>query len=71
MPKKFFRRFLPDSDTVRASKYLAGGGLGLFVLPDEVNTPEKAADFGKRQLIGVIKSKALLVARIEKAQGSL
>ena len=26
MPKKFFRRFLPDSDTVRASKYLAWCG---------------------------------------------
>jgi hypothetical protein len=26
MPRKFFRRFLPDGDTVRAHKYLAGLG---------------------------------------------
>ncbi len=26
MPRKYFRRFLPDGDTVRAHKYLAWGG---------------------------------------------
>ncbi len=30
MPRKFFHRFLPDRDSVRANKYLAWLGKGLF-----------------------------------------